>query len=87
MSFAALVPKLMWPTFFEEPVMLLAFVLLVELSRTGKLKASSDMSDLMNLVPSTCRLLLSDPLVKVTAIERFPFINQTDGYTFDLTWR
>lgn len=27
-SVAALIPKLMWPTFFEEPVMLMAFVLL-----------------------------------------------------------
>lgn len=59
-SVAALVPKLMWPTFFEEPVMLLAFVLLGRaVEDRAKLKASSDMSDLMNLVPSTCRLLLS----------------------------
>ena len=76
-SVAALVPKLMWPTFFEEPVMLLAFVLLGRaVEDRAKLKASSDMSDLMNLVPSTCRLLLSEsssssksPLSKTISVE------------------
>lgn len=58
-SVAALVPRLGWPTFFEEPVMLLAFVLLGRaVEERAKLQASSDMTALLNLLPATARLLL-----------------------------
>eukprot|EP00241_Pyramimonas_parkeae_P003091 CAMPEP_0114265172 /NCGR_PEP_ID=MMETSP0058-20121206/23723_1 /TAXON_ID=36894 /ORGANISM="Pyramimonas parkeae, CCMP726" /LENGTH=698 /DNA_ID=CAMNT_0001382145 /DNA_START=63 /DNA_END=2159 /DNA_ORIENTATION=- len=57
-SVAALVPKLMWPTFFEEPVMLMAFVLLGRaVEERAKLQASSDMTALLNLLPTVARLL------------------------------
>ena len=44
--------KLGWPAFFEEPVMLLAFVLLGRaVEERAKLRATSDMSALLNLTP------------------------------------
>ena len=55
---AVMLPKLGWPTFFEEPVMLLAFVLLGRaVEERAKLRATSDMSALLNLLPPTARLL------------------------------
>ena len=55
---AMLLPSLGWPTFFEEPVMLLAFVLLGRaVEERAKLQATSDMSALLNLVPETARLV------------------------------
>eukprot|EP00898_Chlorokybus_atmophyticus_P001006 jgi/Chlat1/1906/Chrsp149S02218 len=55
---AALLPKLGWHTFFEEPVMLLAFVLLGRaLEQRAKLQASSDMTSLLTLLPARARLL------------------------------
>lgn len=57
---AMLLPSLGWPTFFEEPVMLLAFVLLGRaVEERAKLQATSDMSALLNLVPETARLVSS----------------------------
>ena len=57
---AMLLPGLGWPTFFEEPVMLLAFVLLGRaVEERAKLQATSDMSALLNLVPETARLVSS----------------------------
>jgi Cu2+-exporting ATPase len=56
---AAALPKLGWPTFFEEPAMLLGFVLLGRcLEERAKLRASSDMAALQALVPATARLSL-----------------------------
>ncbi|GLJ53975.1 hypothetical protein SUGI_1154270 [Cryptomeria japonica] len=58
-SIAALVPSLGWKAFFEEPIMLLAFVLLGRnLEERAKLKASSDMTSLLNFLPSKARLLV-----------------------------
>lgn len=57
---AMMLPGLGWPTFFEEPVMLLAFVLLGRaVEERAKLQATSDMSALLNLVPETARLVSS----------------------------
>eukprot|EP01018_Ginkgo_biloba_P006154 Gb_11817 [translate_table: standard] len=54
-----LVPSQGWRAFFEEPVMLLAFVLLGRnLEERAKLKASSDMTALLNFLPSKARLLM-----------------------------
>ena len=59
---AAMLPKLGWPTFFEEPVMLLAFVLLGRaVEERAKLRATSDMSALLNLLPPTARLIPKGP--------------------------
>ncbi len=62
MSAAAVaLPRLGWPTFFEEPVMLMAFVLLGRaVEERAKLAATSDMAALAALLPPTARLVLQD---------------------------
>lgn len=58
-SVAAFIPKLGWKTFFEEPIMLIAFVLLGKnLEQRAKLKAASDMTGLLNILPSKARLMV-----------------------------
>ncbi|GIL67851.1 hypothetical protein Vafri_21137 [Volvox africanus] len=58
---AAALPKLGWKTFFEEPAMLLGFVLVGRaLEERAKLQASADMAALQGLVPTKARLLLTD---------------------------
>ncbi|CAN4107984.1 unnamed protein product [Withania somnifera] len=58
-SMAALIPKLGWKTFFEEPVMLIAFVLLGRnLEQRAKIKATSDMTGLLNVLPSKAKLVV-----------------------------
>ncbi|KAG6508864.1 copper-transporting ATPase PAA2, chloroplastic-like isoform X1 [Zingiber officinale] len=54
-------PGLGWEaTFFDEPVMLLGFVLLGRsLEERARLKASSDMNELMSLISSQSRLLIT----------------------------
>ncbi|CDO97451.1 unnamed protein product [Coffea canephora] len=62
-SLAALIPKLGWKTFFEEPVMLIAFVLLGRnLEQRAKIKATSDMTGLLSLLPSKARLIVNGDL-------------------------
>lgn len=55
-------PGLNWDaSFFDEPVMLLAFVLLGRsLEGRARAQASSDMQELLSLVPSKSRLVLSE---------------------------
>ncbi|KAG2440429.1 hypothetical protein HYH02_010314 [Chlamydomonas schloesseri] len=56
---AAALPALGWKTFFEEPAMLLGFVLIGRaLEERAKLQASADMAALQELVPTKARLLL-----------------------------
>lgn len=46
--------------FFEEPVMLIAFVLLGRnLEQRAKIKATSDMTSLLSILPSKARLLIN----------------------------
>ncbi|XP_021614871.1 copper-transporting ATPase PAA1, chloroplastic isoform X2 [Manihot esculenta] len=60
-SLAALIPKLGWKAFFEEPIMLIAFVLLGRnLEQRAKIKATSDMTGLLSILPSKARLLIHD---------------------------
>ncbi|KAJ6814748.1 copper-transporting ATPase PAA1, chloroplastic isoform X1 [Iris pallida] len=60
-SVAAFFPKLGWATFFEEPIMLIAFVLLGKnLEQRAKLKATSDMTGLLNILPAKARLMVED---------------------------
>ncbi|KAK0590374.1 hypothetical protein LWI29_026235 [Acer saccharum] len=60
-SLATFLPKLGWKAFFEEPVMLIAFVLLGRnLEQRAKIKATSDMSGLLNILPSKARLLVDN---------------------------
>ncbi|XP_059648065.1 copper-transporting ATPase PAA1, chloroplastic [Cornus florida] len=59
-SLAAFIPKLGWKAFFEEPVMLIAFVLLGRnLEQRAKIKASSDMTGLLSVLPSKARLVVN----------------------------
>ncbi|KAL4430152.1 hypothetical protein ABPG77_004934 [Micractinium sp. CCAP 211/92] len=58
---AALLPRLGWRTFFEEPAMLLGVVLVGRaLEERAKLQASADMAALQGLLPPKARLLLGD---------------------------
>ncbi|WP_263402971.1 heavy metal translocating P-type ATPase [Pseudanabaena sp. UWO311] len=59
-SIALFVPQLNWQCFFEEPVMLLGFVLLGQaLLERAKGKASNAIRALMELQPASARLLVS----------------------------
>ncbi|KAK6282294.1 hypothetical protein POUND7_016119 [Theobroma cacao] len=65
-SLAVLIPKWGWKAFFEEPVMLIAFVLLGRnLEQRAKIKATSDMTGLLSIVPSKARLMVDDSIIEV----------------------
>ncbi|KAL4362108.1 hypothetical protein GQ457_04G003920 [Hibiscus cannabinus] len=65
-SLAVLIPKLGWKAFFEEPVMLIAFVLLGRnLEQRAKIKATSDMTGLLSSLPSQARLMVDGSIVEV----------------------
>ncbi|KAL6858864.1 hypothetical protein ACP4OV_017866 [Aristida adscensionis] len=69
-SIAAFIPTLGWKTFFEEPVMLIAFVLLGKnLEQRAKLKATSDMTGLLNILPSKARLMVDNDAEKSSLVE------------------
>ncbi len=58
---ALFVPALQWHCFFEEPVMLLGFVLLGRgIERRARDRASRSLHQLMSLQPTTARLLVGD---------------------------
>lgn len=72
-SFAALLPKLGWKAFFEEPIMLIAFVLLGRnLEQRAKIKAASDMTGLLSLLPSKARLLVNNEETEAVSIVEVP---------------
>lgn len=49
-----------WKAFFEEPIMLIAFVLLGRnLEQRAKIQATSDMTGLLSILPSKARLLVN----------------------------
>ena len=55
-----------WKAFFEEPVMLIAFVLLGRnLEQRAKIKAASDMTGLLSILPSKARLMVDGSIVEV----------------------
>ncbi|XP_065850929.1 copper-transporting ATPase PAA1, chloroplastic [Euphorbia lathyris] len=70
-TLATLIPKLGWKAFFEEPIMLIAFVLLGRnLEQRAKIKATSDMTGLLSILPSKARLLVhSDATHAGTSVE------------------
>ncbi|MQL78140.1 hypothetical protein Taro_010552 [Colocasia esculenta] len=69
-SVAALVPKLGWKVFFEEPIMLIAFVLLGRnLEQRAKLKATSDMTGLLNILPTKARLMIESDIEQWSIVE------------------
>lgn len=58
---AMLFPRLGWRTYFEEPAMLLGFILLGRaLEERAKIQASADMAALSGLLPPLARVVLSD---------------------------
>ncbi|CAL0318295.1 unnamed protein product [Lupinus luteus] len=72
-SFAAFLPKLGWKAFFEEPIMLIAFVLLGRnLEQRAKIKATSDMTGLLSMLPSKARLLVNNGEIEVGSIVEVP---------------
>ncbi|KAK8921258.1 hypothetical protein KSP39_PZI020534 [Platanthera zijinensis] len=59
-SVSLLNPGLEWESFFDEPVMLLGFVLLGRsLEERARLEASSDMNELLSLVATQSRLVIT----------------------------
>ncbi|XP_031256209.1 copper-transporting ATPase PAA1, chloroplastic isoform X2 [Pistacia vera] len=72
-SLAALIPKLGWKAFFEEPIMLIAFVLLGRnLEQRAKIKATSDMTGLLSILPSKARLLVDNDVKELGSIVEVP---------------
>ncbi|KAK7319428.1 hypothetical protein RJT34_04149 [Clitoria ternatea] len=72
-SFAALLPKLGWKAFFEEPIMLIAFVLLGRnLEQRAKIKATSDMTGLLSLLSSKARLLVNNGEAEAGSVVEVP---------------
>ncbi|KAJ0975029.1 hypothetical protein J5N97_016994 [Dioscorea zingiberensis] len=72
-SIAALLPKLGWKTFFEEPIMLIAFVLLGKnLEQRAKLKATSDMTGLLSILPSKARLMVNNDAEHISSLIEVP---------------
>lgn len=62
-----------WKTFFEEPIMLIAFVLLGRnLEQRAKIKASSDMTELLSILPAKARLLVNDGVKESETIVEVP---------------
>ncbi|XP_022922942.1 copper-transporting ATPase PAA1, chloroplastic isoform X1 [Cucurbita moschata] len=69
-SLAALIPKLGWKAFFEEPVMLIAFVLLGRnLEQRAKIRAASDMTGLLSILPSKARLVVDGDTESGSTVE------------------
>lgn len=62
-----------WKAFFEEPIMLIAFVLLGRnLEQRAKIKAASDMTGLLSLLPPKARLLLNNRETEVGSVVEVP---------------
>ncbi|XP_029128570.1 copper-transporting ATPase PAA1, chloroplastic isoform X3 [Cajanus cajan] len=62
-----------WKAFFEEPIMLIAFVLLGRnLEQRAKIKATSDMTGLLSLLPPKARLLVNNGETEVGLVVEVP---------------
>ncbi|KAL7205997.1 hypothetical protein ACSBR2_018831 [Camellia fascicularis] len=72
-SLAALIPKLGWKSFFEEPIMLIAFVLLGRnLEQRAKIKATSDLTGLLSILPSKARLVVKGDAEELSSTVEVP---------------
>ncbi|KAF7127454.1 hypothetical protein RHSIM_Rhsim11G0136600 [Rhododendron simsii] len=72
-SIAALLPQLGWKSFFEEPIMLIAFVLLGRnLEQRAKIKATSDMTGLLSILPSKARLVVKGDSEELSSTVEVP---------------
>ncbi|KAJ6389659.1 hypothetical protein OIU77_027893 [Salix suchowensis] len=79
-SLAALLPKLGWKAFFEEPIMLIAFVLLGRnLEQRAKIKAASDMTGLLSVLPTKARLVVNGDAKDLSSIVEVPCSSLTVG--------
>lgn len=79
-SVAAFIPKLGWKMFFEEPIMLIAFVLLGKnLEQRAKLNATSDMTGLLNILPAKARLMVSHDSEHSSSLVEVPCSNLAVG--------
>jgi len=66
--------------FFEEPIMLIAFVLLGKnLEQRAKLKATSDMTGLLNILPAKARLLVNCDSEQSPSLVEVPCSNLAVG--------
>lgn len=62
-----------WKVFFEEPIMLIAFVLLGRnLEQRAKIKATSDMTGLLSILPSKARLLVNNGETDAASVVEVP---------------
>ncbi|OWM87756.1 hypothetical protein CDL15_Pgr016452 [Punica granatum] len=83
-ALAAFVPKLGWKAFFEEPIMLIAFVLLGRnLEQRAKIKATSDMTGLLSILPSRARLLVGGDEEKLGSTVEVPCNSLSIGDRID----
>ncbi|KAJ9686986.1 hypothetical protein PVL29_015726 [Vitis rotundifolia] len=79
-SLAALIPELGWKAFFEEPIMLIAFVLLGRnLEQRAKIKAASDMTGLLSILPAKARLLINGDSEEFSSTVEVPCNNLSIG--------
>ncbi|KAL6329145.1 hypothetical protein AAG906_011598 [Vitis piasezkii] len=79
-SLAALIPELGWKAFFEEPIMLIAFVLLGRnLEQRAKIKATSDMTGLLSILPAKARLLINGDSEEFSSTVEVPCNNLSVG--------
>ncbi|XP_047315138.1 copper-transporting ATPase PAA1, chloroplastic-like [Impatiens glandulifera] len=79
-TLAVLVPKLGWKAFFDEPIMLIAFVLLGRnLEQRAKIKAASDMTSLLTVLPSKARLVVKDGIEELNSTVEVPSNNLSLG--------
>ncbi|MCS6813587.1 MAG: heavy metal translocating P-type ATPase [Cyanobacteria bacterium] len=70
-TIALLVPELGWECFFDEPVMVIGFILLGRsLERQARNKALSALRALIALQPPTARLVTTDQVVTEIPVER-----------------
>uniref|UniRef100_F6HRB7 P-type ATPase A domain-containing protein n=1 Tax=Vitis vinifera TaxID=29760 RepID=F6HRB7_VITVI len=79
-SLAALIPELGWKAFFEEPIMLIAFVLLGRnLEQRAKIKATSDMTGLLSILPAKARLFINGDSEEFSSTVEVPCNNLSVG--------
>ena len=69
-----------WKAFFEEPIMLIAFVLLGRnLEQRAKIKATSDMTGLLSILPAKARLFINGDSEEFSSTVEVPCNNLSVG--------
>ncbi|XP_057748833.1 copper-transporting ATPase PAA1, chloroplastic-like isoform X2 [Arachis stenosperma] len=76
-----------WKAFFEEPIMLIAFVLLGRnLEQRAKIKATSDMTGLLSLLPSKARLLVNNEKTEVDELNCRQILDEVINIQLMVSW-